>query len=129
MPKTYFLDNSFLNAALRQVAYTSPVAVYVALFTAAPTVAGGGTEVSGGAYARQTVVFTAPVNGQCSNVADVLFPIATSAWGTIVAFGVYDAASGGNLLYFNNLSTPRNVQINDQVRFPSGQLIASEALG
>lgn len=127
MPKTYYLDNSFLNAALRQVAYTSPVAVYVALFTAAPGVGGGGTEVSGGAYARQTVVFSAPVNGQCSNVADVLFPIATAAWGTVTAFGIYDASSGGNLLYFNNLSTPRNVQINDQVRYPAGQLIASEA--
>jgi len=127
MPKTYYLDNSFLSAALRQVPYTSPLAVYVALHTAAPTVGGGGTEVSGGSYARQTVVFSAPVNGQSTNVADVLFPIATVAWGTIVAFGVYDASSGGNLLYFNNLSTPRNVQINDQVRFPAGQLIASEA--
>ncbi len=127
MPKTYYLSNSMLNAALRQVPYTSPVAVYVALFTAAPSVNGGGTEVTGGSYARQPAIFTAPVNGQCSNVADVLFPSATAAWGTVVAFGVYDASSGGNLLYFNNLSSPRNVQINDQVRYPSGQLVASES--
>lgn len=127
MPKSYYLDNSFLNAALRQTAYTSPVSVHVALFTVAPTVLGGGTEVVGGAYARQTVTFSAPVNGQSSNTVDVLFPVATVAWGTIVAFGVYDASSGGNLLYFNALSTPRSIEINDQVRFPSGQLLASEA--
>lgn len=127
MPKTYYLDNSMINAALRATPYTSPIAVYLALFTVSPTVGGGGTEVTGGSYARQPIIWTAPINGQSSNVADALFPVASAAWGTIVAFGVYDASSGGNLLYFNTLSTPRNVQINDQVRFPSGQLIASEA--
>jgi len=127
MPKTYYLDNSMINAALRATPYTSPIAVHLALFTTAPTVGGGGTEVSGGSYARQLITWTAPVNGQSSNVADALFPVASAAWGIIVAFGVYDASSGGNLLYFNTLSTPRNVQINDQVRFPMGQLIASEA--
>lgn len=127
MPKSYFLDNSFINAALRQTPYTSPLAVYVALFTVAPTAAGGGTEVVGGGYLRQPATFGPPVNGQSVTTADVLYPIATAAWGTIVAFGVYDAALGGNLLYFNSLSSPRNVQINDQVRFPSAQLICSEA--
>lgn len=127
MPKTYYLDNAFLNSALRQTPYSSPIATYVALFTTAPTVSGGGTEVTGGGYARQTVTFAAPVNGQTTNTGDVIFPIAAAAWGTITAFGIYDAATGGNLLYFNLLSVPRSVTINDQVRFPVGQLIASEA--
>ena len=127
MPKTTYLDNNFINAALRQIPFTSPLAVYLALYTTAPTVGGGGVEVSGGSYARQIVVFTAPVLGVSSNNADVLFPVASVAWGTIVAFGVFDASAGGSLLYFNTLSTPRTVLINDQVRFPLGQLIASEA--
>jgi hypothetical protein len=126
MPKSYYLSNKVLDAALRSIAYTSPIAAYVALFTVAPTQVGGGTEVTGGGYARQTVAWNAPSSGQMTNSADVLYPVASVAWGTVVAFGVYDASSGGNLLYYNNLSAPRIVGINDQIRFPSGQLVASE---
>lgn len=127
MPKSYYLDNTVLNAALRGIPFTPASTIYVALYTVAPTVTGGGTEVTGGGYTRQTVAFTTPANGQTSNVADVVFPVAAAAWGTVVAFGLLDAASVGNLLYFNLLSVPRTVGINDQVRFPAGQLIASEA--
>lgn len=127
MPKSTYLDNSFINVALRATPFTPPVAIYVALYTVAPGVGGGGTEVAGGAYARQTVTFTAPSSGTSSNTVDILFPIASADWGTIVAFALLDASSGGNLLYFGNLSTPRSVLTNDQVRFPTGQLIVTEA--
>lgn len=127
MPKSTYLDNSFINAALRNTAFTPPATVYVALYTVAPGVGGGGTEVSGGSYARQTVVFTAPVGGVSSNTADINFPIASADWGTIVAFALLDASSGGNFLYFGNLSASRQVLTSDQVRFPTGQLICTEA--
>lgn len=127
MPKSHYLDNTFLNAALRGIPFTPPSTIYVALYTSAPTVSGGGTEVTGGGYIRQTVSFTTPVNGQVSNVLDVVFPIASAAWGTVMAFGLLDAPAAGNLLYYNLLSVPRLVSVNDQVRFPVGQLIASEA--
>jgi hypothetical protein len=126
MPKSYYLSNIILDSALRSQAFTVPTAAYLALFTVMPTAGGGGTEVSGGAYSRQIVVFSPPVNGVSSNTADVTYSIATVPWGTVVGFGVYDNSSGGNLLYFNTLSSPRNVQINDQLRFPVGQLQASE---
>lgn len=126
MPKTYYLANNVLNVALRGIPFTPPVTVYVALYTVAPTVSGGGTEVSGGAYARQTVSLSAPVNGQLASTADVLFPVATAAWGTVTSFAILDASSGGNMLYFSNLSTPRTVLASDQIRFPTGQLIAQE---
>lgn len=126
MPKTYYLDNNFLNSALRNTPFTPPTTIYVALYTAAPGVGGGGTEVSGGSYARQTVTFSAPSNGQTSNTADILFPVASATWGTIVAFALMDASSGGNMLYFGNLSTPRLVQASDQVKFPSSMLAVTE---
>ena len=127
MPKTYYLDNNFLNHALRNVAWVPPATVYVALYTVAPGVGGGGTEVAGGSYARQIVTFVSPSNGSTASSADVLFPVATAAWGTVVAFAFLDAASGGNMLYFSTLSTPRVVQVSDQVRFPAGQLLCQEA--
>ena len=126
MPKTYYLDNNILNLALRGIPFTPPSSLYIALYTVIPGVGGGGTEVSGSAYARQLATFGAPVNGQTSTTADVLFPVASGTWGTIVAFAFLDASSGGNMLYFGNLSTPRLVLTSDQVRFPAGQLICQE---
>lgn len=126
MPKTYYLDDNFLNAALRNVSFTPPSAIYVALYVATPTVSGGGVEVTGAGYSRQPVTFGPPSNGQAANTAEVLFPVATNTWGTITSFGLLDAPIAGNLLYFNNLSVARLVQPSDQVRFPAGQIIASE---
>ncbi len=126
MPKTTYLDDNVLNVALRNIPFTPPTVIYVALYTVAPGVGGGGTEVVGGAYGRQTATFTAPISGVVSNTTDILFPVATLAWGTIVAFALLDASSGGNMLYFGNLSTPRIVLVSDQVRFPAGQLVVQE---
>lgn len=127
MPKSYYLDNNFLNAALRGIAFTPSSTIYVALYTNPPTANGGGTEVTGAGYARQAVTFGTPTNGQTSNATDVIFPVAMAAWGNVSAFGLFNAVTGGNLLYFNNLSVPRLISLTDQVRFPAGQLIVSEA--
>jgi hypothetical protein len=126
MSKTNYLETQLLNHVLRAVPYSAPSSVYVALFTAAPSDAGGGTEVTGGSYARQTVTFTAPAPDSVENTADVNFPIATADWGTIVAFAIMDAASAGNMLYFANLAASRTVLTNDQFRFPAGQLSCAE---
>lgn len=117
-----YLENAIGNHILRNIAYTSPTTVYCALYTVAPSDAGGGTEVSGGGYARQAVTFGAPSNGVFTNSADVVFPIATANWGTIVAFALFDAATGGNMLIYGNLSSPKTINSGDQFRFPAGQL-------
>lgn len=128
MPKTYYADNNTLNLWLRATAIASPAQVWCALFLVAPpTPATAPTEVVGNGYARQLITFSVPANGTCSNTVDVVFPVnVTADWGTIVAFGVYDAPSGGNLLYYANLSSSRYVAVTDQVKFPVGQLIATE---
>ena len=110
-----YLENALLNAVLRQIAYTSPTHVWLALFTVAPGVGGGGTEVSGGSYARQqidngTSNFSAPSLGSTSNGGVVTFPQATVTWGSVVAWGVFDASTGGNLLFFGTLVGVNEVQ-------------------
>jgi len=127
MPKSTYLNDSYINAGLRNTPFTSPTTVYVALYTVTPGVGGGGTEVAGGAYARQVATFVAPVNGVTSNTVDINFPVATLDWGTITSFALLDASSGGNLMYFGNLSASRTVLTNDQVRFPTGQLFCQES--
>lgn len=124
--KTNYLETQLLNHVLRATAYSSPTTIYVGLFTVAPDEAGGGTEVTGGSYARQQVTFTAPAPDSCSNDADVTFPTATADWGTVTAFALFDAASAGNMLYFTTLTASRQILTGDQFRFPSGQLVVQE---
>jgi hypothetical protein len=127
MPKTYYLDGNFINVALRGIPYTPPTGSYIALYTTSPTQAGGGVEVVGGGYGRQAVTWTAPVNGQSFNVADIVFPVATTMWGTVTSYGLVDAGISGNILYYASLSSPQVVQINDQIKFPAGQLQCLES--
>lgn len=126
MSKTNYLETQLLNHVLRNTAYSSPTTIYVGLFTAAPTETGGGTEVTGGAYTRQSVTFTAPAPDSCENDADVTFAVATGDWGTIEAFALFDAAAAGNMLYYANLTASRDILTSDQFRFPSGQLVVTE---
>lgn len=122
---TDYFENLLLNHTLRAQAWTPPASIYVALFTVAPGEAGGGTEVSGGGYARQAVTFGAASGGACSNSADVTFPVATANWGTIVAIALFDAASAGNMLYYGNLSASKTINSGDQLKIPAGQLTVS----
>lgn len=126
MPKSQYLDNAMVNAVLRDVPYTSPTTVYIALYTTAPVSTGGGVEVTGGSYARQPSTWTSPTVGVVANVADIVFPIASADWGTVVAWAILDAASAGNMLYFGALGASRTVLDTTQVKFPAGQLIVTE---
>jgi hypothetical protein len=98
---TTFLKEAFLNEAFRNTGYTPPATIYVGLFTVAPTIAGGGTEVSGGGYARQAVTFAAPSSSVIQNSNTPTWTASGANYGTVVAMGIFDAASGGNLLAFD----------------------------
>lgn len=126
--KSDYLENAILNHVLRNTAYTSPAAVYLGLLSAAPSDTGGGTELAGNAYARQPITFGAPSPaGQVANSVVVNFPAATpAAWATIVAVGIYDAASAGNLLYWALLAPNQTVGINGVLSFPVGQIVITE---
>ena len=119
-----YLEDKVLDHVFGGTAYTAPTTLYVALYTVAPTDTGGGTEVSGGAYARQTAAFT--VSGTspttASNSAAVEYPTATANYGTVVAVGIFDALSGGNLLAYANLDTSKVVSTGDVFRFNTGDL-------
>ena len=54
--KSNFLELELLDHVLGNAAYTAPGTVWVALYSATPSDTGGGTEVTGGSYARVAVV-------------------------------------------------------------------------
>ena len=121
---TDYLEDKVLEHVFGGNAYSAPSTLYVALYTVAPTDTGGGTEVSGGAYARQTAAFT--VSGtnptQASNSAAIEYPTATANYGTVVAVGIFDASSSGNLLAYANLTASKVVSTGDVFRFNAGDL-------
>jgi len=121
------LSNALLDAVLSNVSYTSPSAVYTGLYTVAPTATTAGTEVTGGSYARVASTFAAASAGSTSNSGAITFPIASAAWGTVVAAAISDSLAGGNQLYFGNLGTSKVVGIGDQLNFAIGALTVSES--
>ncbi len=123
-----FMENTILNEVFGGANYAPVGTVYVALYTTAPDDAGvGGTEVSGGAYARVAVTnnatnWPAASGGAKSNGVAVTFPQATAAWGTVIAFAIWDAATGGNMLVSAALSASKAVQTGDTPVFGVGDL-------
>lgn len=107
----------------------APQALYFGLFTVSPDDTGGGTEVSGGSYARVAIACSLAAwagtqsagsttastgtSGTTSNNAAVTFPAPTANWGTLVAVGLFDKASGGNLLDWGALTTSKTVNSGD----------------
>jgi hypothetical protein len=121
MPMTDYLQNAVANATLRNTAYTSPANVYASLYSVAPTESTVGTEITGNGYSRQSVTFSAPSLGSLSSNVAVTFTCSGNNWPVVVAFGVTDASTSGNILYYAGISG-RTVQVGDSVVFASGDI-------
>lgn len=129
--KSDYLENQILDHVLGGGDYTRPATVYVALYTVAPTDSGGGTEVSGGSYARVAVTnnatnWPAASGGSKANGTAIAFPEATADWGTVLAWGIFDAASGGNLLYYGTLAANKTISTGDTASFAASDLVIRE---
>jgi len=103
---------------------TRPTAWYVALYTAAPSDSGGGTEVSGSGYSRQSVTFDAATSGTgtTSNTGAVTFTAAGGDWGSITHVGIHDASTSGNLLWHGALTTSKTIADGDTLEFSIGNI-------
>jgi hypothetical protein len=120
-----YLENNLLDHVLRGTSYTSPTTVFVGLYTSDPGDDHSGAECTGGAYARQILSVTTASGGIVTSSADVTFPQATDAWGTISHIGLLDAVTAGNLLMHTPLTTSRAIETGDVLKISSGSLTAS----
>jgi len=128
--KSSYLEAKLIDHTTGKTSYTMP-SVWVGLYTAAPTDAGGGTEVSGGSYARKATAGTdwnaASGNPASTTNANALsFATASASWGTVTHFGLFDAASAGNLLRWAALGTSKTVSSGDTASFAAGALTITE---
>ena len=115
-------ENALLDWLMGGSAPTRPTNRYVALFTAAPNDAGGGTEVSGNGYARQAITCGAASGGATSNDSAITFTASGGSWGTITHIGIFSATSAGNLLWHGALAASKAVGDGDSLTFAIGDI-------
>ena len=119
-----YLEDKLLKHTFANTAFTTPGTVYLGLFTAAPSDTGGGTEVSGGSYARISCPFS--VSGSdptlCTNSSAAEFATATGTWGAVGWMAVFDASTSGNMLAWAALTASKTVSSGDVFRFDQGDL-------
>ena len=113
-----YSEKLLLDWAMTTGSATRPTAWYVALYTAAPNDAGGGTEVSTGGYARKT----ATPGGTTSNTGDVTWTASGANFGTVGWIGIHDAVSGGNLLWHGAMTASKIVNDGDTLEFSAGNI-------
>lgn len=116
-----YSENALLDHILGTAAYAQPTP-YVALYTVTPSDTGGGTEVVGGSYARQALSMNAAAGGSANNDAEIEFTGMPAV--TVVAVGIHDAVSGGNLLLWNAVGSSRTYVAGGTAKFAIGNLIA-----
>lgn len=135
-----YTEGNIIETTLRGAAFPVPAAVYVALFTADPTDANTtANEVqvaNWGAYVRKDAAdgaaistgWTANSNGVSSNAKTITFPANNGAGSvTVTHVGLYDASTGGNLLYHAPLVASKTLQVGDVLSFAIGALTVTVA--
>lgn len=131
-------ENKVVDALLRGQALGAPATFYIGLDTVACTEVGGGTEVTGGSYARVAVtsslanwagtqsagstVASSGTSGTTSNNGVITFPTPSAGWGTVVSVRWWDAASAGNAWICTTLTTSKTINSGDAVSFPAATL-------
>ncbi len=125
MGKSNYLESKIVRHIINQASFTIPSGLYLALYTSDPTEADTGTEASGGspAYARKAITFGSESGGQASNSGSVSVDVPT---GVITHFGIRDASSGGNLLYYDAFEIPINTVSGTPLVFAIGDIIIQE---
>lgn len=127
-----YLENKLIDHIFRARSFTAPTQLWVGLFTSASSDASPGTEVStsGTNYARATpgvnsdtawkatqggtpAAASNGTGGATSNPAALTFNTPSASWGNITHFGVFDAASGGNMLMHGALTASKTVNNGD----------------
>lgn len=120
--ENYVMDSVFTQSS----AFVAPT-LWTALFTAAPTDASSGTEVtSTGGYTRiKSTGFSAPSSGYVYNSTAIAFPVATDPWGTVEYFSLCTSSAAGSIIAYSSLTTSRAIVLGDTVTFSTGAMAIS----
>lgn len=126
------VERAILDHILSDPPWTPPATLYVGLSSTTPTDAGTGFTEPAGSYARVATTgadwsaASATAPAVKTNAVELTFPTATTDWSAaanLTHFGLFDAASGGALLVWGALTTPKPVRAGDLARFAAGALV------
>lgn len=97
---------------------------FLALFIADPTDANiTGNEVSGAWYVRKnTGAWASPTVGVTTNLSTIQFNPVTGNQVILSHWGIYDAATSGNLLYSGAFATAKTFNVDDFPLVAAGDL-------
>lgn len=135
---TDYAENKILDAVIRAQTLGAPATWYIGLDTVACGETGGGTEVTGGDYARVAVsaslanfagtqsagstTASSGTGGTTSNNGVVTFPTPSAGWGTVVSMRWWDASTSGNAWICTALTVNKTINTGDSVTFPAAAL-------
>lgn len=125
MSASNYLELKLLDHVLGSTSYSQPSAIYVALSTGSFADDNSGTELSGSGYSRKLITFGTASSGSIASNSAVEFDTATGSWGSVSHFGLFDASSGGNLLYHGAFSASKTIETGDILKIASGSLTVS----
>lgn len=128
MSATNYLELQILDHLNGVNTWTASATAYLALHTGNPGETGASNEVSGGSYARKAVTndnteWSAASSGAAHNLNVQQFVQATANWGTITHFSVWDAASGGNCMFYGALNASKVINSGDYFEFAATALV------
>lgn len=134
---TDYLESALLNHIFRGSAYSAPATLYIGLvqgFSSGNLESGILDEPSVGGYQRQSYSassssWIAPYDSGSAkftyNTSAIEFPVATADIGNISGVFISDDSTSGNILFYGQLSSSRNIREGDQFIFSSGSLKVS----
>lgn len=121
-----YLETKIVDFWLRSTTQTPPSDVYLALFENDPGEEGTGTETAYTNYARQISIWTplSVATGQTKNDAAITFPANgnSSSEVTISHAAILDSATGGNMLLYGPLASPKTLAVGDVLSFAANAL-------
>jgi hypothetical protein len=128
---TNYGEGKVLGELFGGTAFSTPATWYGGFFSAAPSDTSAGTELSGSGYARVSITnnttnFPAVAAGDpVVNGVEIVCFTATGTLPDAVAFGLFDASSGGNLVVWATLNSNISISNGSVVRIPAGNLSLS----
>lgn len=117
MPATHKMANEVIDSIIANHA-----SMWLGACLTMPTKSSNGTEPVGGSYARVEIdmdaVFPAAASSETGNDELVSFPTSTGTWGSIVGYALWDASTGGDVLFWFPLTEAVLVESGRAITFP-----------
>jgi hypothetical protein len=136
MSASRYLQKKLMDHALGISSFSMPTSIYMSLFTVNPDDASQTELAVANGYSRVDVTgkfdaITLATGATANNAQIQIGPCATSPWGDVHGWGIHDASTSGNLLFWGLLvdsggsEKTYNVIVSDTATFEVGTIVLS----